>query len=201
MGIPIIGDLIDGIKDIVSEVIVDKDKRDQINLELRRLEDQAQARLDAQVAGQIEVNKVEAASGSLFVAGWRPAIGWVGAIALLWSFVLGPLVQWVANLAGSSVVIPDSNFEQLITIVLAMLGIGAQRTIEKIKGVSTNDYNDVPGRTQPASTEVTVTPTGSVTVNNEGATTIPRSDTYVPVGRVPLPDVAPKKKKKVFGIF
>lgn len=153
----ILGGLFDPIKDIVSEVVVDKDKRDQINLELRRLEDQAQARLDAQVSGQIEVNKVEAASGSVFVAGWRPAIGWVGATALGWSFVLAPAVQWIAQLMGSSVVIPDPNFEQLMPVIFAILGIGGMRTFEKVKGVSTNDYTDTPARsTSTSKAEVTL---------------------------------------------
>jgi len=69
MGIPIIGDAINAVKDLLSEVVVDKDKRDQVNLELTRIQDQAQARLDAQIQAQIEVNKVEAQSASVFVAG------------------------------------------------------------------------------------------------------------------------------------
>lgn len=187
MGIPIIGDLIDGVKDLVSEVVVDKDKRDQINLELRRLEDQAQARLDAQVLGQIEVNKVEAASGSIFVAGWRPAIGWVGAIALLYAFVLQPFIELVARWMGSDVQVPDLMLEQLIPLVMAMLGIGGMRTFEKVKGVSTNDYRDSPTRTQQGST-VEVNAEGDVKVTKKEATPV-------------VVEAAPKKKKPKFKLF
>lgn len=141
MGIPIIGDLIDGVKDLVSEVIVDKDKRDQVNLELAKLQDSAQARLDAQVLAQVEVNKVEAASGSIFVAGWRPAVGWVGASALAYSYILSPI------LVGLGLDLPTPDYSGLMNIVLAMLGIGGMRTYEKVKGVSTNNYTDTPQRT------------------------------------------------------
>lgn len=137
MGIPIIGDIINAAKDLVSEVVVDKDKRDQVNLELARLGDQAQARLDEQLLAQIEVNKVEAASGSIFVAGWRPAIGWVGALALAYSFIVAPFL-------GIWLKVPGLQYDSLIQIVLAMLGIGAMRTYEKTKGVSTNNMTDVP---------------------------------------------------------
>lgn len=157
MGIPIIGDIVDAVKDLASEVIVDKDKRNELNLRLKELEDKAEQRIHEQVLAQSEVNKVEASSGSIFVAGWRPAIGWVGALGLLWCFVLGPLVEYIARVAGSTATMPDFNFEQLITIVLAMLGVGTMRTIEKVKGVSTNDYTDVPNRVAPTKKEEPVT--------------------------------------------
>lgn len=153
MAIPIIGDLFNSVKDVVSEVVVDKDKRDQVNLELRRIEDQAQARLDAQVQGQIEVNKVEAANGSVFVAGWRPAIGWVGAVALLWAFVVGPAIQWIGQMFGHNIAIPDPNFSELMPLIFAILGIGGMRSFEKIKGVATNDYTATPS-TPPTTVSV-----------------------------------------------
>lgn len=143
MGIPVIGDLINSVKDLVSEVVVDKDKRDQINLELIKIQDQAQARLDAQVQAQIEVNKIEAASGSVFVAGWRPAIGWVGASGLAYAYIVQPFLSiWVKA--------PVIDYDGLYNIIFALLGIGAMRTYEKVKGVSTNDYRDVPTRSVEA---------------------------------------------------
>lgn len=144
MGLPIIGDLIDSVKDIVSEVIVDKDKRMEVDLRLQELSDQAQARLDAQVAAQIEVNKIEAASGSVFVAGWRPAVGWVGAASLAYTYILQPFI-------GIWTKVPEIDAGDLTTILLAMLGIGGMRTFEKYKGVSTNDYRDTPS-TPPTKT-------------------------------------------------
>jgi hypothetical protein len=138
MVIPIIGDLIDGVKDLVGKTIVDKDKKLAIDLELARLQDQAQSRLDGLVSQQIDVNKVEAASGSLFVAGWRPAVGWVCAAGLAAQSILIPLI---AQITGRTY---EINSELLIMTLGGMLGMGTMRTIEKIRGVSTNDYTDVP---------------------------------------------------------
>ena len=172
MAIPIIGDLINGVKDLVSEVVVDKDKRDQVNLELKKLEDQAQARLDAQVTGQIEVNKVEAASSSVFVAGWRPAVGWVGAIGLGYNAVLQPVMSWTASVVFDySGGYPVVNNELLLYILGGMLGLGSMRTFEKYKGVATNGYEVQPvGPSAPATVEVSANAkTGEVSVETTPA--------------------------------
>lgn len=137
MGIPIIGDIIGAVKDLASEVIVDKDKKNEINLKLQELEDRASQRLHEEMLGQIEVNKVEAAHPSIFVAGWRPAVGWTGAVALGWQFVLSPFVETAARLFGWVGEMPKVDAELLLTLVLGMLGIGTQRTVEKIKGYDT----------------------------------------------------------------
>jgi len=137
VAIPFIGDLIDGVKDIVSEVVVDKDKRDQVNLELKKLEDNAQARLDAQVTGQIEINKVEAGSDSTFVAGWRPAVGWVGAAGFAWITLLQPMLSWFAAVTFGYVGgFPTVNADILIYMLSGLLGFGGLRTFEKYKGVA-----------------------------------------------------------------
>lgn len=158
MGIPIIGDLIEGVKDIVSEVVVDKDKRDQVNLELKRLEDQAQARLDNQVSSQIDVNKIEAAHSSVFVAGWRPFIGWVGGAGLGMQAIVLPLAS---QFTGRTY---DLNTELLMMTISSILGIGGMRTYEKVKGVASNDYSVQP-QVPTTPTKVTVDPsTGTVEV-------------------------------------
>jgi hypothetical protein len=144
MAIPILGDIIDTVGELISEAIVDPDKKRELELKIAELKDRENERIHKEMLGQVEINKIEAASGSLFVAGWRPFIGWVGGIALLWSFVLGPAVEYIARLNGWIGTMPEFNFEQLITIVLAMLGVSASRTVEKINGVSTNDYRDTP---------------------------------------------------------
>lgn len=152
-GIPIIGDIIDSIGDIVSEVVVDKDKKAEISLELAKLADAADARISAEVLAQIEVNKVEASSGSLFVAGWRPAVGWMGAAALGYSAILYPLMSWGSRIAGYKGDLPVLDNTLLITIMTGMLGLGVQRTYEKVKNVSTNDFRDNPSAAAPVSPE------------------------------------------------
>lgn len=141
--IPIIGDVIKSVSDIIAKAIPDADKRMEVNLELARLGDAAQARLDEQVAGQIDVNKIEAGSGNLFVSGWRPAVGWVGAAGFGYSAVLQPLMSWTATVGFKYTgPIPQIDSQLLLTVLMGMLGIGGMRTYEKIKGVSTDNLTD-----------------------------------------------------------
>ncbi len=148
MAIPILGDIIDAVSNLAGKAIVDKDKKNEILFKLEELKDKSDERFHQELMGQVEINKVEAASGSLFVAGWRPFIGWVGGAGLAWSFIVGPAIEYAARFSGFAGELPEFDFNQLITIVLAMLGIGGMRTFEKYKGVSTNNYTDVPGRTK-----------------------------------------------------
>jgi len=97
------------------------------------------AQLDADLkmaTGQIEVNRVEAAHQSLFVAGWRPAIGWVCGAAFAFKFVVGPSVVVLMAMAGHPIVLPEFDFSEMSTILLGMLGLGGLRTMEKIKKVA-----------------------------------------------------------------
>jgi hypothetical protein len=97
----------------------------------------AQLNADLQPAtGQIEVNKAEAASQSLFVAGWRPAIGWVCGAAIAFKFILGPAAVVGMAMAGHPITLPVFDFTEMSTILLAMLGLGGLRTVEKVKGAA-----------------------------------------------------------------
>lgn len=138
MGIPIIGDVIDAVKDLASEVIVDKDKKNEINLKLQELSDKADERFHQELLGQIEVNKVEAAHPSIFVAGWRPAVGWICAVGLGWQFVLSPFSESIARWIGWSGTMPIVDTGSLMALILGMLGIGAQRSFDKTKGTETS---------------------------------------------------------------
>jgi hypothetical protein len=83
---------------------------------------------------QTEVNKVEAASQSLFVAGWRPYIGWVCGSALCFQFILRPLIAWGTQLAHGTAVPPSLDMSDLFTLLFGMLGMGAMRTVDKMNG-------------------------------------------------------------------
>jgi hypothetical protein len=90
----------------------------------------------ALVQGQMDVNKVEAANPSVFVSGWRPAIGWVCATALAYQYLGRPIVTF--GLAFTGAVIPampalDSTLWELL---FGMLGLGGLRTFEKVRGVT-----------------------------------------------------------------
>lgn len=85
---------------------------------------------------QNDVNAVEAANPNLFVAGWRPFIGWTCGLALAYQYVLAPLVMWLALTWGFHLAAPPKLDETLWQLVFAMLGIGGLRTFEKVKGVA-----------------------------------------------------------------
>ena len=78
---------------------------------------------------QSEINKMEAQHRSIFVAGWRPFIGWICGVALLYNFIIRDVIAWISPDAMP----PAIQMDQLITILLGMLGLGGSRTFEKIK--------------------------------------------------------------------
>ncbi|MEM7569244.1 MAG: 3TM-type holin [Pseudomonadota bacterium] len=85
---------------------------------------------------QAEINKIEAAHRSIFVAGWRPFIGWICGLGVFWSFIGHPIFEWIVVLKGLDVVPPNIESSNLLELVLAMLGLGALRTAEKLTGRS-----------------------------------------------------------------
>jgi hypothetical protein len=88
------------------------------------------------VQGQLAINQAEAGSASVFVAGWRPFIGWVCGAAFAYKFVLAPALAFGMTAAGHPITLPVLDFTEMSTVLLGMLGIGGLRTIEKIKGVA-----------------------------------------------------------------
>jgi hypothetical protein len=113
--------------------VIDKVIPDRAAAEKAKLEAQAQlvAAATQGALAQLEVNKVEAAHQSVFVAGWRPAIGWVCAAALAYSYMLVPLVGFTLALLGQPVPrwpVLDNNLWELM---FGMLGMGALRSWDK----------------------------------------------------------------------
>ncbi len=94
-------------------------------------------------AGQIELNKIDAQSGSLFKGGWRPAVGWVCVFALGYQFLLRPILPWVVEvvclLKAYPLVLPPMpglDVKEIMSLLLALLGMGGFRMYEKAKGVA-----------------------------------------------------------------
>lgn len=93
---------------------------------------------------QIEVNKTEAASSSMFVAGWRPYVGWVCGFALSWQYVICPILSWGVVVLSSYMQVnvpafPKLDLSELLPILFALLGMGGLRTLEKIRSVARED--------------------------------------------------------------
>jgi hypothetical protein len=131
-----IGTVIESVGKVAGDLITTDKERMQLELEGRRID-------QATDLAQMEVNKVEAASSSTFVAGWRPAIGWVGAAAMAYQFLLYPMLVWAWTWAQAEGHVPATvkpppmlDTEALWVILSGMLGIAGMRSWEKGKGVA-----------------------------------------------------------------
>jgi hypothetical protein len=105
----------------------------QAKLELIKLQQSGELAI---IAGQTETNKIEAASPSLFVSGWRPFVGWVCGMALAWHFVLRPIAGAVFVALGHPPPTLPGIDNSLFELLLGMLGLGGLRTVEKLKGAA-----------------------------------------------------------------
>jgi len=114
---------------VLDKFVQDKDLKAKLDHELNM------AFHEANLA-QTEINKVEAASQSMFVAGWRPFVGWTCGVALMYHFLLLPLLHFILKATGNEVELPEFDFSHLSTILMGMLGLGSLRTYEKLRGVS-----------------------------------------------------------------
>ena len=120
--------LLPQVMGVVDKVIPDKDAAEKakqvIELELIKAANEVNL-------AQAETNKVEAAHRSVFVAGWRPAIG------VFWAFMGNPLAQWIAVLLGHPTsLLPVFPTDKLFELVFAMLGMAGLRSFEKMKGIA-----------------------------------------------------------------
>ena len=85
---------------------------------------------------QLDINKQEAAHRSVFVAGWRPFIGWTCGIALAYNYVLQPILIFVLAQTGHLMNLPSMDLNEIMPVLMGMLGLGGLRTFEKYKGGS-----------------------------------------------------------------
>jgi len=121
----ILPSLIGPVTGLLDKFIEDKDKKNAIAFELSTM---AEKHAQELAKGQLAVNQTEAAHKSLFVAGWRPAIGWICGFALLYSTIISPIL-------GIWFTVPPVDSSLLTSVLMGMLGLGAMRTAEKVKGV------------------------------------------------------------------
>jgi len=125
--------LVGPVTGLLDKFIEDKDTKNALAHEIATLS-QKQAQ-EAMIA-QLEVNKTEAAHKSLFVAGWRPFIGWVCGLGFFSNFIVIPVANFVLQLLSNPVVIPMIDTSQMMPVLMGMLGLGAMRTVEKVQKVS-----------------------------------------------------------------
>jgi hypothetical protein len=123
-----------GLK-LVDKFFTTPEEKQKAQLELLRMQqagELATMQSDMQIQlAQIDVNKTEASSSSFFVAGWRPAVGWVCVLGLLYMYLVRPLVSIVTPVPA-----PAIDTSDLLLLLGGLLGFGGLRTFEKLKGVS-----------------------------------------------------------------
>ena len=117
--------LISPVAALLDKFIPDADTKNKLAHEIATMSEKHALELSK---GQLEVNKVEAAHKSLFVSGWRPAVGWCCCLALLYNTILSPVLSiWF--------LVPEVDSSLLTPVLMGMLGMGAMRSFEKAKGV------------------------------------------------------------------
>ena len=134
MPLPIISALMPIVTDVIGRFLPENpQKRAEAEREITAALTEHLAKIDL---AQLEVNKVEAASRSVFVAGWRPFIGWTCGAALAYTYVVQPLMIFIMAQTGHLVEMPTLDIAGLMPVLMGILGLGGMRSYEKIKGVA-----------------------------------------------------------------
>jgi hypothetical protein len=118
---------------LITRIFPDPAQADQAKLELLKLQQSGEL---ASMTAQTDINKVEAGNSSLFVSGWRPAIGWVCALALFYQYLLRPLASSIFPAFGITIPPLAGLDDNLWQLMMGMLGMGGLRTFEKVQGVA-----------------------------------------------------------------
>jgi hypothetical protein len=112
------------------------DPQQAAEAKLKLLEMQQSGDLAVMVA-QTDTNKIEAGSSSVFVSGWRPFVGWVGGFGFAYAEIVEPLLRFIASLSGYTGEFPAIDTTITMQILFGLLGLGAMRSFDKVKGVAT----------------------------------------------------------------
>ena len=124
--LPVVGDVLD-------RFFPNKEEKEKAAREIEAKLAEHLAKIDL---AQLEVNKQEAAHSSLFIAGWRPFVGWTCGLALFYTYVAQPIAMFVMAQTGDLVQLPHLDLSTMMPVLLGMLGLGGLRTYEKFKGVT-----------------------------------------------------------------
>ena len=126
--------LIGPVTGLLDKFVEDKDQKAALAHEISTMADRHAQEL---ALAQVEVNKAEAASGSVWKGGWRPFVGWVCGTAFAYHFVIQPLAIFVVAAYGMEIpALPEFDMGQLMTVLMGMLGLGGLRSFEKYKGLT-----------------------------------------------------------------
>ena len=131
--IGILSSLLPVATSIIDRVVPDKNAAKKAKLDMQK---ELTTAFNKANLAQIETNKIQAAHPSIFVSGARPAIMWVCCFALAWQFIFAPVLSWVIVTWYPMITLPVLETNELISLIMALLGLGGMRTAEKWKGVA-----------------------------------------------------------------
>ena len=129
----IVASLVGPVTGLLDKFIEDKDQKNALAHEIATMSEQHHQEL---MKGQLEINKIEAAHTSIFVSGWRPALGWVCTLGMFGNFITIPFSNFVLALIEVDVVIPLVPLETMMPVLMGMLGLGGLRSYEKKQGIT-----------------------------------------------------------------
>ena len=129
MGLPIIGDIINIVGKVIEKIVPDKTKAAEMKHEI------ALSLVSSDLA-QMAINKKEAEHPSVFVSGWRPAVGWVCVVALAFNYIIAPLINWACAVWYPEIILPRLDITELMTLLFGLLGMGTLRSFDKTKGTA-----------------------------------------------------------------
>ena len=124
--LPVVGDVLD-------RFFPNKEEKERAQREIEAKLTEHLAQIDL---AQLEVNKQEASHSSIFIAGWRPFVGWTCGLALFYTYLAQPIAMFILAQTGDLVQLPHVDLSMMMPVLLGMLGLGGLRSFEKYKGVS-----------------------------------------------------------------
>jgi hypothetical protein len=131
--LPLANLIMPGVMEVIDRLIPDKAAAAAAKLEM---EAKIMESIASQNIAQMEINKEEAKSSNLFIAGWRPAIGWICGAAFAYHFLLQPFMVFLCATFGYRIDLPTFDMDTLNTVLMGMLGLGGLRSFDKVKGTS-----------------------------------------------------------------
>jgi hypothetical protein len=121
------------IGDVLDKVIPDNNAKAKAKADIEKALIDNASKINL---AQAETNKIEASHRSIWVAGWRPFLGWVAGFGFAWVFVIAPVAQWVCALLGIHIVLPVLHTDVMMELTIALLGLSGLRSWEKSKGLT-----------------------------------------------------------------
>ena len=123
------GDTVKAVGNVIDDMHFSGEEKEKLKIQMKEIE----ARLQEK---QLDINKVEAGHKSLFVAGWRPFLGWISGLSIGYVYLFQPLLDMILQMFGVEVDWVVLDLCQLMPLILGMLGLGGLRSFEKAKGLT-----------------------------------------------------------------